>query len=88
MFGASGKLMLAALIEGTATPAEMAKLAKGKLRSKLAELQLALEGSVGDHHRFLLAMQLRRLHSVEDELALLDRRIDEKLEPIGPSTRS
>ena len=81
VFGVSGRLMLDALIEGKATPAEMAKLAKGKLRDKLAELQLALEGSVGDHHRFLLAMQLRRLKSVEEELKLLDQRIDEKLEP-------
>jgi transposase len=81
VFGASGRLMLEALIRGKATPAEMAELAKGKLRHKLVELQLALEGSVGEHHRFLLAMQLRRLKSVEDELALLDRRIDEKLEP-------
>jgi transposase len=81
VFGVSGRLMLDALIEGKATPAEMAKLAKGKLRDKLAELQLALEGSVGDHHRFLLAMQLRRLKCVEEELKLLDQRIDEKLEP-------
>jgi transposase len=81
VFGVSGRLMLDALIEGTATPAQMAKLAKGKLRDKLVELQLALEGSVGEHHRFLLAMQLRRLKGVEDELALLDKRIDGKLEP-------
>jgi len=81
VFGVSGRLMLDALIEGKATPKQMAKLAKGKLRAKLVELQLALEGSVGEHHRFLLAMQLRRLKCVEDELALLDKRIEEKLEP-------
>lgn len=81
VFGVSGRLMLDALIEGKATPKQMAKLAKGKLRDKLGELQLALEGSVGDHHRFLLAMQLRRLKCVEDELELLDKRIEEKLEP-------
>jgi transposase len=81
VFGVSGRLMLDALIVGTATPAQMAQLAKGKLRDKLVELQLALEGSVGDHHRFLLAMQRRRLTSVEEELEQLDRRIDEKLEP-------
>jgi transposase len=81
VFGVSGRLMLDALIAGRATPTEMAKLAKGKLRDKLVELQLALEGSVGDHHRFLLAMQLRRLKNVEDELEVLDKRIEEKLEP-------
>jgi transposase len=81
VFGVSGRLMLDALIEGKATPTQMARLAKGKLRDKLVELQLALEGSVGEHHRFLLAMQLRRLKGVEDELALLDQRIETKLEP-------
>ena len=81
VFGVSGRLMIDALIEGKATPKQMAKLAKGKLRDKLVELQLALEGSVGEHHRFLLAMQLRRLKSVETEIELLDQRIDERLEP-------
>jgi transposase len=81
VFGVSGRLMLDALIEGRSTPAQMAKLAKGRLRDKLVELQLALEGSVGEHHRFLLAMQLRRLKGVEDELGTLDKRIEEKLEP-------
>lgn len=81
VFGVSGMLMLAALIEGKSTPEQMARLAKGRLRDKLVDLQLALEGSVGEHHRFLLSMQLRRLKAAEEELKLLDKRIDEKLEP-------
>jgi transposase len=81
VFGVSGRRMLEAIIEGTSSPAQMAQLAKGKLRDKLAELQLALEGSVQPHHRFLLATQLRRIKSVEDDLAQLDKYIDEKLEP-------
>ena len=81
VFGASGRRMLDALIEGTATPAQMAQLAKGRLRLKLVELQLALEGSVGENHRFLLRMQLRRLAAAEADLALLDARIDAQLEP-------
>jgi len=77
----SGRRMIEALIEGTSTPAQMAQLAKGQLRKKLEELPLALEGSVQPHHRFLLDMQLRRIKNVDDELALLDKHIDEKLEP-------
>ena len=52
VFGASGRLMLRALIEGKATPQEMAVLAKGKLRNKIPELELALEGNLQEHHRF------------------------------------
>jgi transposase len=81
VFGVSGRLMLNALIEGKSTPEQMARLAKGKLRDKLLELQLALEGSVQEHHRFMLSMQLRRLKAVEEELAKLDERIEQKLEP-------
>jgi len=81
VFGVSGMQMLRALIEGTSTPAEIAQLAKGQLRKKLLELELALEGSVEEHHRFMLGIQLGRLETVEADLAKLDQRIDEKLEP-------
>jgi hypothetical protein len=46
VFRMSGRLMLRALIEGKATPQEMAELAKGLLRKKIPELQLALEGKL------------------------------------------
>jgi len=81
VFGVSGKRMLNAIIEGDKTPEQIAQLAKGRLRAKLVELQLALEGCVGEHHRFLLAMQLRRLEATEQEVEQLDARIDQKLEP-------
>jgi transposase len=84
VFGVSGMRMLKALVDGDATPQQMAQLARRRLRSKLSELELALEGSVREHHRFLLAMQMRRLKAVEEELALLDKRIEEKLEPYRP----
>jgi hypothetical protein len=46
VFGTSGRLMLRALIEGKNTPEEMAELAKRKLRSKIPQLELALEGKL------------------------------------------
>jgi len=81
VFGASGRLMLRALIEGKATPQEMAVLAKGKLRNKIPELELALEGNLQEHHRFLLELQLQRLEAAEKDLAMLEQRIQQKLEP-------
>jgi len=81
VFGTSGRLMLRALIEGKATPQEMADLAKKKLRSKIPQLELALEGKLEEHHRFLLKLQLDRLESVESDLAALEQRIQEKLQP-------
>jgi len=81
VFGVSGRLMLQALIEGRANPQEMAVLAKGKLRNKIPELELALEGHIEEHHRFLLDLQLQRLRAAEKDLATLEQRIQQKLEP-------
>jgi len=81
VFGVSGRLMLQALVEGKATPQEMAELAKRQMRKKIPELELALEGRVEEHHRFLLRVQLRRLPAVEEDLGVLEHRIQEKLKP-------
>lgn len=81
VFGVSGLLMLRALVQGEATPSEMAQLAKGRLRTKIEELELALEGKIEEHHRFLLQLQLDRLQGVEKDLEKLEQRIQEKLQP-------
>src|SRR6266403_3431440 len=81
VFGVSGLLMLQALVAGQATPQEMAELAKKQMRKKIPALELALEGKVEEHHRFLLSVQLRRLRAVEEDLGLLEQRLQEKLKP-------
>jgi transposase len=81
VFGASGRLMLRALLDGNRTPSQMAELAKGALRKKLPELTLALDGKMDDDHRFLLEVQLERLDRIESDIARIDARIDGKLEP-------
>jgi transposase len=81
VFGVSGRLMRRALIEGKATPQEMADLAKGLLRKKIPEWEPALEGKLEEHHRFLLRLQLERLEAAEKDLAVLGQRIQEKLKP-------
>jgi transposase len=60
---------------------KMAELAKRQMRKKIPELELALEGRVEEHHRFLLRVQLRRLQAVEEDLGVLEHRIQEKLKP-------
>jgi transposase len=81
VFGVSGMLMLRALLEGTSTPQEMARLARGRLREKGPDLELALEGYLDFDHRFLLGLQLQRLEHVDADLTKLDERIEEKLRP-------
>src|SRR3954452_415463 len=86
MFGVSGRAMLKALIENTATPQEMAELAKRKLRRKLEPLALALDGRLTEHHRYLLAFHLRRVEAIEADLRALDERI-EKARPYQAQRR-
>ena len=81
VFGVSGMAMLRALVENAATPTEMADLARGKLRRKLAPLARALEGRLTEHHRFVLALHLRRMAAIEADLAALDARIEARMEP-------
>ena len=68
LFGVSGRLMLDALKRGEATPEEVAELAKRRLRSKLPELKLALDGRMEAHHRQLLSIQLDRLERFDRDL--------------------
>jgi transposase len=86
VFGVSGWATLEALAAGTSAPAEMAGLARGRMR-KAAELEAALEGRVREHQRFLLRMQLRGLEAIERDLEALDARIEAQLEPFRAQHR-
>ena len=81
VFGVSGRAMMKALIENTATPEEMADLAQRKLRRKLGPLAEALNGRLTEHHRYLLAFQLRRIEAIEADLRILDERIEDTAKP-------
>lgn len=81
VFGVSGRAMLEALLEGKLTPREMAKLARGRLKQKLLDLELALEGSVEEHHRFLLRLQLARVDRLDQDIQKVDEAVHELLAP-------
>ena len=80
VFGVSGMQMLAALAEGKAKPAEMAELAKGRLREKIPQLEPALEGRMEERHRYLLRLQLRRMRELNQALAELEELVRQKLQ--------
>lgn len=79
--GASGRAMLAALIEGQATPTEMAELSKGRLRDKREQLVKALEGQVKAHHRFVLTELLCQIDSLDETIARFDEQIEDYCRP-------
>jgi transposase len=81
VLGMSGRLMLAALVEGTTDAATLAELAKGTLRTKLPQLRRALKGQVGAHQRFLIAHQLAHLDGLDELIDQLSQEIAERLGP-------
>jgi transposase len=84
VFGVSGQRMLEALVEGKASPAEVAQLAVKSVRRKIPLLEAALEGHrLTDTLRFLIAQNLRHMEFLELEIARLDEHIAAQLQPFA-----
>jgi len=81
VLGVSGQAMLRALAAGETNPQRMADLAKRQLRKKIPALQLALEGCLLPHHRFLLADMLEELDHIGSKIARLEQAIEEQMQP-------
>jgi transposase len=79
-FGVSGRAMLEAIVDGQADPEIMAQLAKGRLRSKLPELEKALTGLVREHHRFLLSSQLAHMDFLDEQIAAMSEEIERQIQ--------
>ncbi len=68
VLGKSGRHMLEALLGGEQDAEALAELARGRLRAKLPELRLALEGRVQPHHQFLLRRILAHIDFLEESI--------------------
>jgi transposase len=87
ILGVSGRAMLRGLIAGEQAPADLADLALKRLRGKIPQLTLALEGRFTEHHRFLLQRLLDHLDFLEAETAKLSARIAPCLEALLPAEK-
>jgi transposase len=83
VLGASGRDMIQALIEGQASPRQMAELARYRLRAKIPQLQEALSGRVSEHHRFMLKLLMEQIEQMEKQVATLDQRIEAVMGPLA-----
>jgi transposase len=76
VFGVSGQSMLLALLNGEATPEQIAQLARGQAKCKIPQLIGALEGHrMSEHERLLIRSCLRHLACLEEEVEELDGEI-------------
>lgn len=83
--GVSGRQMLEAIIAGQEDAGQLAKLARGKLKNKIPELERALEGRIRDHHRFLLAEYRDEWEALGERIARLEAEIDKQIRPFEPA---
>ena len=81
VMGVSGRAMLEALIAGSASPEQMAELAKGRMREKREQLTKAMEGRVQAHHRFVLTELLCQIDNIEETITRFDQEIEAYCSP-------
>jgi transposase len=80
VFGVSGRAMLEALVGGERDGRALAQLARGTMRRKLPELELALSGTFTEHHALLARMLLQLIDALSGQVKVLDCRIGELME--------
>ncbi len=78
--GVSGRAILGALLDGQEDPQALAELARGRMRTRRDELAQAVQGTLGEHHRFMLKSQLRQLDFYDTQIGELDQEIARRLE--------
>jgi transposase len=88
IMGVSGRAMLAAIIAGKDDPEALAELAKGRMRTKIDELERALTGYVKDSHRRLLSWHLRHIDELNALLEEVEQEIDQLIRPFDENDLS
>jgi len=81
VMGVSSREMLAQLIAGQDDAAQMAQLARGRMRDKIDELEQALTGFVHDHHRLMLRLHLEHIDYLNIQIARLEEVIEQAIVP-------
>ncbi len=77
----SARAMVEALIDGERRPGVLADLAKGRMRSKIADLARAVEGRFDEHHALMCGLHLTHLDQLEEMIATLDAQVEEMMQP-------
>ena len=73
--------MIEALIAGERRGPVLADLAKGKMRVKIPDLQMALEGRFDDHHALMCRLHLDHTDHLEAMIAKLDAQVEAMMTP-------
>jgi transposase len=80
LHGVSARAMLEALCAGESDSAILADLARGRLRSKIPQLQQALQGYFTAHHGFLVTEYLAHIDYLDQAIDQVGTEIDQRLQ--------
>jgi transposase len=83
VLGVSGRRMLDALVAGQTDPSLLAALAAGRLQTKRADLELALEGRLQAAQRLILEQLLVQIDSLEASIVRFDTAIEQATLPFA-----
>jgi len=76
VFGVSGQLMLEALLEGKATPEQIAQLAQKSAKKKIPQIRAAIDGHrMTAMHRKLIGFSLDHMAFLEEQIMEMDQEI-------------
>jgi transposase len=84
--GVSGRAMIEALIAGQRNPAALAELAKGRARTRRADLEQALHGRFTDHHAQLARMLLGQLDELTARITQVTDLLDAAIRALPAPT--
>jgi transposase len=82
LFGVSGRRLLAAFIAGERDPHVRAALAKGRLRRKPSQLEVARTGPCTPHHARLMQGALELIDLLDRQMADLNQQIGDLVAPL------
>jgi transposase len=77
----SGRAMIEALIDGERRGTVLAELARGRMRPKIPDLAMALEGRFGDHHALMCRLHLDHIDHLDAMIEKLDAQVEAMMAP-------
>jgi transposase len=81
--GKSARAMLAALVDGERDPQVLAQLARGRMRTKVPQLEEALVGRFGAHHALLVRTIVAKIDFLDHAIEELSGEIDRVIAPFA-----
>lgn len=79
----SGRAMIEALIDGERRPTVLADLARGRMRAKIGDLSLALQGRFDEHHALMCRLHLEHIDHLDGMIARLDAQVEAMMVPFA-----